>query len=176
MTAISELKMHIRDENLRNQTKTQLKHEFATRTHPTMAADASATTSSLPLASNPSQPQPPTTSSDNARACNSGIDSGSFDEQPTNDFQAIVDHHAQLVDEDDHDNDPTTTPTTLQHPIKIVDLFDFTRSHWVKMYSKTPQRSSEEELELYELLDLDGEGGEDANIDVDDSTADVLLG
>jgi hypothetical protein len=44
------------------------------------------------------------------------------------------------------------------------------------MYSKTPQRSFEEELELYELLDLDGEGGEDANIDVDDSTAEVLLG
>jgi len=44
------------------------------------------------------------------------------------------------------------------------------------MYSKMPQCSFEEELKLYELLDLDGERGEDANIDIDDSTADVLLG
>ena len=40
-------------------------------------------------------------------------------------------------------------------------LFDFGRSHWVKMY---------------EMLDLDAEGEEDVGVDVDDNTGDVLMG
>jgi len=40
----------------------------------------------------------------------------------------------------------------------IQSLFDFSRTHWVEMYSRSSIRSFDEELELYEMLDLDADG------------------
>jgi hypothetical protein len=169
MTAISELKMHIRDENIRNQTKTRLKREFATRTSPSSTVDRSAA-----ALSTETYPEP---QHDDIAGGGGHPDTEPSNQQPDiNDFRAIVDQHSRSVDEDNCDNEPITASTTALQPIKIVELFDFTQSHWVTQYSKTPQRSFGEELELYELLDQDGEGGEDVNIDIDDTTADVLLG
>jgi len=117
--------MHIRDENLCNKTKMRLKRKFTTCTHLPTAADAPAATPLLPLTLNPSLLEPPTTSQDKMRTCSSSVGAGSFNEEHMADFQAIVDHHTKLVDEDDHNNDSTSILTTLQHPI-IVNLFDFT--------------------------------------------------
>ena len=42
--------------------------------------------------------------------------------------------------------------------IPIRDLFDFTQSYWVEAYDKLAMRGLQDELELYELLDLDADG------------------
>jgi len=46
----------------------------------------------------------------------------------------------------------------------------------VGRYEKTARRSFDEELELYELLDLDAAGEEDVDVDLDDSTGDLVHG
>ena len=40
----------------------------------------------------------------------------------------------------------------------------------------TARWSFDEELKLYKLLDLDAEGEEDADVDIDDSTGKLLVG
>ena len=44
------------------------------------------------------------------------------------------------------------------------------------MYAKSAKRSFDEELELYELLDLDAQGEDDVDLEVDDSTGAMLHG
>ena len=64
----------------------------------------------------------------------------------------------QLVEAVELDNEepPEPSPNALSIPIK--DLFDFTQLYWVDSYSKLAMRGLQDELELYELLDLDAEG------------------
>jgi hypothetical protein len=58
----------------------------------------------------------------------------------------------------------------------IQSLFDFSRTNWVEMYSRSSIRSFDEELELYEMLDLDADGEEDVDVNVDEDTGDILMG
>ena len=44
------------------------------------------------------------------------------------------------------------------------------------MHSRSSIRSFDEELELYEMLDMDAEGEEDVGVDVDDDMGDLLMG
>ena len=60
-------------------------------------------------------------------------------------------------------------------PQPIYKLFDFTRKHWVDAFNKSAMRSFDEELELYELLDLDAAGEDDIANDLDEDTAEALL-
>jgi hypothetical protein len=59
--------------------------------------------------------------------------------------------------------------------IPIADLFDFNEVYWQKVVSEALQNSFDQELELFELLDLDADG-EDAGVDIDDTTEDILIG
>ena len=60
-------------------------------------------------------------------------------------------------------------------PQPIHKLFNFTQKHWVDTFSKSAMQSFEEELELYELLDLDAGGEDDIANDLDEDTAEALL-
>jgi len=88
--------------------------------------------------------------------------------------QTMVEQQLQLVDDDDTDCAPVTPSTIGLTPIK--SLFDFSCSHWVDMYSKSSICSFNEELQLYEMLDLDAGGKDNAGVDVDDNTGDILMG
>ena len=70
-------------------------------------------------------------------------------------MRRIVQGLMEAVEIDDEDP-PEPSPDVLSIPIK--DLFDFTKSYWVEAYSKLAMRGLQDELELYELLDLDAEG------------------
>jgi hypothetical protein len=76
-----------------------------------------------------------------------------------------------MVEEDDLDQEPVRTSAI--EPIPIRNLFDFTKNHWVELYSRTALRSFDEELAAYEMLDLDAQGDEE--IDIDESTGELLL-
>ena len=118
-------------------------------------------------------PHPPTTHHGTARPIQN-------DEEDTadirNEIRDIIGHHTRMVDEDNLDNEGVSPPDTIGRPVTIQELFDFTSVHWVDSYAKSAHRSFDEELELYELLDLDAEGEEDADVEVDDTTADILMG
>lgn len=68
-----------------------------------------------------------------------------------------------------------TAPTTIRQRVTIKELFDFSCPHWAERYVKQPMRSFDEELALYELLDMNADGEADVDVDVDDMTGDILL-
>lgn len=83
--------------------------------------------------------------------CDSTPDSVSI-QQPG--MRGIIQELIEAV-ELDNEEPPEPSPNALSIPIK--DLFDFTQSYWVDSYSKLAMRGLQDELELYELLDLDAE-------------------
>jgi len=58
----------------------------------------------------------------------------------------------------------------------ISQLFDFSNNAWTNILTKHTQHSMEEELALYELLDLDAEGEDDVDVEFDETTEQVLIG
>jgi len=72
-------------------------------------------------------------------------------------MQGIVQKLIDAVDTD-NDSDEPPEPSTDMLSIPIRDLFDFTQSYWVEAYDKLAMRGLQDELELYELLDLDADG------------------
>jgi hypothetical protein len=161
LTSLSELKMRVRDEHLQRETRGRLKRRFAvpppTETEASFAADppADATTT------------PPDHDSHTASITSAVL---------PNEFRATAERYSRSVDEDDLDRKPVCEPRTVGCPVKITDLFDFKRVHWVDTYQRSALRSFDEELELYELLDCDSGGAQAANVDVDGLTEDLLLG
>ena len=65
------------------------------------------------------------------------------------------------------DCEPVAVANIIECSVKLVELFNFSDSHWVQVYENVAQQTFDEEFELYKLLDLDAEGEEEANIDVD---------
>jgi len=58
--------------------------------------------------------------------------------------------------------------------IKIADLFNFTNRAWIPMHERSASRSLDEELELYELLDVDAPGDDDINVEIDPALDSLL--
>jgi hypothetical protein len=56
----------------------------------------------------------------------------------------------------------------------MIDLFDFSKVHWVKFQEASAVGSLEEEFELYQLLDLDAPSDPELDLDLDDSIEDIL--
>ena len=88
----------------------------------------------------------------------------------------MVAHHMLNAQEDETDHKPITTTNVIRCSVKLVEHFNSSDSHWVQVYKNTVQWSFDEVLELYELLDLDAEGEEETNVDVDDNTGELLIG
>ena len=57
-----------------------------------------------------------------------------------------------------------------------MSLFDFSHFHWVEMFAKSSIRNFDKELQLYEMLDLDADGEEGVDVNVDNDTGDILMG
>jgi hypothetical protein len=175
LTNLAELKMFVRDQHRQGETKGRLKRVFKARTEvanpsEVQLVDATGSTNTLP----PNTTDMETPAERAQIVVNETIQAQA--RRASNNFRSIVDLHAQLAAEDDLDREPVRLSSTTRQQIKLEELFDFTRTHWVAMYAKSPLRSFDEELELYELLDLDAVGEQDADLDVDDDTGDILTG
>ena len=86
--------------------------------------------------------------------------------------------HILQGDEDNQDNETVSLTQDWQIQ-KISDLFDFNNSVWSLRYSRFASISFDDELELYDLLELDAEGEVDQecgcnDIDLDGTTQDIL--
>jgi hypothetical protein len=64
----------------------------------------------------------------------------------------------ELIEAVETDNDELPEASLDAFSIPIRDLFDFMQSYWVEAYDKLAMRGLQDELELYELLDLDADG------------------
>jgi hypothetical protein len=203
MNMLAELKMHVRDEHSRKQTKVRLKRVFQVRTDAEKAAIERVAslerTSAVDITPEPPssnimtvvsvQQQIPALATDatvwmedaateTSEPNEGGDNTISGDSQSTrnNDssFRSIAERQAQLADEDDLDCMPVRE-STIGH-VSINTLFDFSRTHWIEIYSRSSMRSFDEELELYKMLDMDAEGEEDeVDINVDNDTGDLLM-
>jgi hypothetical protein len=187
LTSLAELKMHIRDEHVHDgEMKKRVKRFFGNSSHSTNAA------STLPLAPHASTPQSPdTTLEPPAQPLSSAMDNENHEmdidpamlqleapdsasdspDHARNDFSHIVESFTRLA-EGDEDKGDVQMPSHIS--IEICKLFDFNKSHWVSMHERSASRSLDEELELYELLDMDAPGEEDVNLEVDNTLDSVL--
>jgi hypothetical protein len=93
-----------------------------------------------------------------------------------NDFSAIIAQHTWLLNEDNEDNEPAVISEEWRS-IPISQLFNFTTDLWSSRYARFAALTFEEELDLYDLLELDAEGDEVPDeARFDDTTQDILLG
>lgn len=91
-------------------------------------------------------------------------------------FREFVEEQVSRV-QSDAGNDEAQAPTNDElECVTISNLFDFEAKAWVDAFARSSIRSFEEELELYEMLDLDAEGEEDIDLNVDETTEDILAG
>ena len=88
-------------------------------------------------------------------------------------FNDVMERHIDMLQDDEGDNFEPAAASFGWEPCTIFELFDFSKTHWKTLYSKTALRSFDEELQAYKLLDLDAQGEDD--VDVDDVTASVLI-
>jgi len=156
--------LHIRDEHVQFQTKKWLKKIFHARA-----------TAVLP----PTNPSPaPNPLNDNLDSSDEGDEIHDVlfrSHQASNDFESVANQFVDLANNDLTETDPEPIRTAKFGPQPIHKLFNFTQKHWVDTFSKSAMQSFEEELELYELLDLDAGGEDDIANDLDEDTAEALL-
>ena len=162
MPVRDKLKMHVRNEHRLNLTKMRMKCMFTTRSQATHLDEIS--TSGILMIVHPPSPQLSSTSDDD--------DMSPISEDPIRapglcDF---VSGHSAPVDDDN----PPTYPS-LRGKLSLSQLFNFESSHWVNLYKECATMSFEEELTLYDILNEDSAAGEGMEVDVDETTADILI-
>jgi len=99
-----------------------------------------------------------------------------------NTFRHLVEQHMNQAGIDHTDNEPlfpfgplSRDNVTRYRPMRIQDIFDFSNPYWKELIKKTVTCTFDQELEFYNMLDLDADG-EDLGADVDDLTGEVLTG
>lgn len=171
---IAEFKMHIRDERARNGTKQRLKRIFGDRkatTNPASAADVPHVTTPVPVEQTaPLAAATITEDYDDDTADDS--DESDEDTEDPETFSGMVHNLTSAVTEDDEDCEPVDT--NFQRTT-IEALFDFTEEHWVQLHTRSAMSSFDDELALYQMLDLDAEGEDDPDVQVDEITTDILV-
>ncbi|KAH9029946.1 ribonuclease H-like domain-containing protein [Lactarius pseudohatsudake] len=153
---IAELKLYLREEHLRARSvQTRLKRSFGTAleedqsmpppritTAAVVVGAESALTADIPMEQDTSTP------------CGNDITDSVGQQSMRGIAQELID----AVETDDSAEPPEPSSNVLRLSIPIRNLFDFTQSYWVEAYEKLAMRGLQDELELYELLDLDAEG------------------
>jgi hypothetical protein len=169
LTELTELKMHIRDGHLHDQTaRSQLKRSFEPPKPEGTDANVSDTISTgTPL---------PNAGTSNANHVSNP--EAAVTHQTASEFRFLVQQEVEAVTLDDLDNDPLfDAPGFTTYPLTPISrLFDFSNKTWSAILSRHAQHSFDEELALYELLDLDAAGEDDADVDIDETTAQILIG
>jgi hypothetical protein len=171
LTSLAELKMHIRDEHVRDgEIKQRMKRFFGAKTSAPSAAPASTIIPRVPQqpSTSPASPSTAEMETDGAMEIDPELPSPG---DASNEFNHITGSFARQTGEDDDDGDGQM-PSVIS--IEIAKLFDFTNKSWIPSHERSASRSLDEELELYELLDLDAPGEEDINVEIDHALDSVL--
>lgn len=148
---ITELALHLQDEYSQSgKTAERLRHKRK------IIPDAPTTTNPIPSSSIPSAVA---TSSETGHQGDTSTPDPNISNGDAESFAEMVDILGQRSDADDEgDADDFTSPF---EKVSLVSLFNFQDQSWAEMAEKFSLRSLDEELELYELIDLDAEGEDD---------------
>jgi hypothetical protein len=147
MTDLAELRLHLRDEHLRQgSVKTRLQRN--TTTHVSAATlECPSNTPELPTTVHPvnahqSEPEPNPTEPDSSS------------------LTAIAGVFMQQVDDDEDLEDENHSHHNGSIQLKIAQVFDFSNVYWTTYLKRFAFRNLDEELELYELIESSGAGDE----------------
>ncbi|THH14935.1 hypothetical protein EUX98_g9540 [Antrodiella citrinella] len=184
MTCQAEVKAHIRSEHLRHldeQRMQKLRQRFQTQkeantadrmpqlTHFTSESASASETAHAPTpAPLPANPQPSTSTT-----------APGHTHLPQFTFRELVQEQIELADLDTLDfelEDSIRSAPDLEAQLSrptLANLFNYNDQNWRGIIASAADRTFDQELEFYELLDLDADG-EDAE-DIDDTTADILF-
>ena len=181
MVMLAELKLHIRDEYKQNDTaKARLKRHIAgiprtSQSQPMTESLSTATrhadpdpSTSLPLqqqSGSGSGPETPQAGDD--LVSTAGPAEGSLDD--------IVQRLLSFVNTEDNMESRPSPAASPPSPIKLSDLFDFTVGYWSKTAESMGARGLQDELEFYELLDMDASGELDTDVVADGMSEAVLM-
>ncbi|PPQ82992.1 hypothetical protein CVT25_005295 [Psilocybe cyanescens] len=170
---LSEVKMHVRDDHIAAGSKTRLKRHFSAGG--TVQNSTSAPAASAPVENIINDILRSSGDHSSSSATNAAI---SRSEAVDHEFSDIISEHTRLLDEDNQDNDPVVPPSAAWTPRKISEIFDFNNAAWCNRFSHFASLSFEDELALYELVDLDAAGDDDPDVDIglDATTEDILTG
>lgn len=139
---------------------------FATRSKATHLDEIA--TSAISMVVHPPSPRQLSPTSDDDDMSPIDVDEDPIRAPGLRDF---VSDHSAPIDSDD----PLTYPSP-RGKLSLSQLFNFEDPHWINLYEECATRSFEEELTLYDLLNEDSAAGEGMEVDVDETTADILLG
>ena len=98
------------------------------------------------------------------------------DEDPNNadlrsGFHDIVNNHHSVPADDE-----PSAYSSQGGKLSLAQLFNFGNNHWAKLYEEHARKRFTEELALCELLNEDAATGDGTEVDVDETTADILIG
>ena len=161
LSSIAELKMHVHNEHHLNSTKTQMKRMFASRSKTTPPDE-------LSVLSTAAQPES-LASNEDVTLCE---DTDRAPRCPTSGFHDTISDHCFGGVEDD---EPPPYPS-LSGKLTLAQLFNFQNRHWADLFEERAKKGYEEELALYDLLNEDSATADGMEVDVDETTADILLG
>ena len=167
MVQLAELKLHIRDEYAKNMNaKQRLKRHIVGASRSTEIAQPDVQVSSsatAPLARTAQSTETADEAHDDA-ASSAGPAEGSL--------HTIADRLIAMANEEDNDENQTDTSS---QKFTLANLFDFTVDYWLKSSEATGYRGLQDELELYELMDMDASGELDTDVDIDGMAEAVLM-
>ncbi|KAF8496685.1 ribonuclease H-like domain-containing protein [Russula emetica] len=165
MVMLAELKLHIRDEYKQNDmAKARLKRHIAVpHAGPVLPTSSSCSQQQLGLGSGPDSATPQ--ADDDTLASSAGPAESSLDN--------IVQSLLNLTNAENSSMESHPSPTASR--IKLSELFDFTVGYWSKTVESIGSRGLQDELEFYELLDMDASGELDTDVAVDGMSEAVLM-
>ncbi|GBE86226.1 hypothetical protein SCP_0901050 [Sparassis crispa] len=157
-----ELKMHLRDAQKHKQIKERLRRHFGKLKE---KSQSSRDTAPVPTQT---VPAPTTTAAGPSTQGQDDNHSGA------NSMRNISTTLSRMVDTD-LDN-PDSRSFSSKITVTLHSLFNMTSTYWLDSHARSSVQSLADELEVYELLDLDGEGelAEGPEIDSDDVAAALL--
>ncbi|KAI5994290.1 hypothetical protein EDC04DRAFT_2586339, partial [Pisolithus marmoratus] len=185
MTSLAELQLHLQDEHVRSgEGKRKLKLCATTYSTASLqhgdSTTSQATTSSTPLEpqlqsslTSPQASTPPVVEDNLDTTPNPGMVEGTTTESAFEHNLTITEIVSHLIASA---NDPENNEESILsfEKLKISELFQFSNAHWLEITKTVTMRGLQEELELYELVELDAEGVPDDDPGLDSMTAAVI--
>lgn len=156
LTRIAELKLYVHEEHIcANTVKQRLKRQYADeKSEPAMDLEAGTTESSEMAPSGDDM-----TSQGHDGASHGGDTDADQSLTWSHGIREVAESLIQAVDEEEQ---TLSSPASPQYnPIPIKTLLDYSESKaesWLGPFYKTAVRCLDDDLELYQLLDLDAEG------------------
>lgn len=158
--------MHLRDEHLRLGTKKDVKRRaFGIWSDNARQVEEPASGDDNQVPTLPAVQSTQSTPTANTRTNTSRISS------TNRSLHAITGNLTALADADD---DVSITPSNGSISIKLTNLFKSDNPHWTAFQQRSAVGSLQDELEAYELLDLDAPGEDDLDFDIDPAIENIL--